>query len=170
MRCILGVAMSIFLGIGESKGTTCMDTAAVDAASDDFVGYVSMTSDGLLHMHVYKSRTDHETFDYDLEPSNPDYELSREQADGIQPGERKPLRRILAIVRMDADRGITVHNFYREDDDFSAVAEPPPPTRLSPENEGYVEIIRLVGGLEPGHGKAILAGTEAGVGWRERYR
>ena len=122
---------------------------------DYLVGSASMSGDGAL------------TITFAPAPANPHppplvmqqgehpevYAAYVDMAGGLQPGESKPLYSYAALVRMNADRSLTVawpgHNVPGE-----LIVEPYQETIL-PDPSRYDDFINRVGGLNPGETKGL---------------
>lgn len=145
--------------------TACQSTsslAGLPRDGSDFVGYVTMRPDRTLRMRVFEYPSRRRAYEYDLDQSTTSYSHAINQAGGLEPGQTRRLRRILGSVTMVADGTLAVGYYPAASSPHGESGTIPhvwsvPPTMIRRGDPGYAELVRQVGGLNPGETKEIYA-------------
>jgi hypothetical protein len=158
-----GVLATVFLAGCESAMQHDSEVALpmTTEPRTNFIGYATMSESGVLQVHLDDS--DGETIDYELRPSDANFESMRQQADGIRPGETHRIRRVLATVMMLEDRSLQIQywpNPAEGGGDSDLQIERAPLTIVHPGDDEYDALIARTGRLAPNEVRNLYVGRE----------
>jgi hypothetical protein len=123
-------------------------------AKSDMLGTVEMARDGTLTVKWNSEAYGYPSPELTIRSNQPAYRGYIDLVGGLKPGERKPMFGGIATVTMNSDHSLSIG--WPGGNQGGLIVEPQT-ENVNPGSGRYEEILRKLGGLEPGDTKPLPA-------------
>jgi hypothetical protein len=149
---MVAVRFSTLLIVGALLLSGCAESRTFIAPCDNILGYATASNDGTLTIYEDPAVFPLKPPPLTVRQGTDAYNWYVQRIGGIRPGERKPIIRYIALVRMNPDRSL---NISWLGDSGGGMDTWPYSQLVRPGEPNYTKVLNEVGGLEPGQSNGI---------------